>query len=135
MSDYPALNLFWTMLWFFLWVMWLFLLFRVVSDIFRSRDLGGWSKAAWMVLCIILPFLGVLAYVVLRGHSMQNRDVEQAQQADAAFKKYVRDAAATPGAGGSAGDHVAELSKLADLKAGGALTEAEFQKAKDKLLV
>ncbi len=137
MTNYPLLNLFWTMLEFFIWILWFFLLFKILADVFRSHDMGGWAKAGWIVLVIILPFIGVLAYVIVRGHSMGQRDQQQAQQADAAFKKYIRDAAAPPTDGVSASTgtgHVEELSKLADLKANGALTEDEFQKAKDKLL-
>ncbi|WP_034087556.1 SHOCT domain-containing protein [Streptacidiphilus albus] len=137
MTNYPLLNLFWTMLEFFIWILWFFLLFKILADIFRSHDMSGWAKAGWIVLVIILPFIGVLAYVIIRGRSMGLRDQEQAQKADAAFKQYIRDAAAPPTEGVTASTgtrHVEELSKLADLKANGALTEDEFQKAKDKLL-
>ncbi len=137
MTNYPLLNLFWTMLEFFIWILWFFLLFKILADIFRSHDMSGWGKAGWIVLVIILPFIGVLAYVITRGRSMGLRDQEQAQKADAAFKQYIRDAAAPPTDGVSASTgagHVEELSRLADLKANGALSEDEFQKAKDKLL-
>jgi hypothetical protein len=137
MSNYPLLDLFWTMLEFFLWILWFFLLFKIISDLFRSHDLSGWAKAGWMVLVIVLPFLGVLMYVIIRGHSMGQRDLEQAQKADEAFKKYVRDAAAAPGGASATGagpSRVDELARLADLRASGALTDEEFQKAKDKLL-
>ncbi|MEU2245996.1 SHOCT domain-containing protein [Streptomyces sp. NPDC019224] len=133
MDDYPLLNLFWTMLWFFLWIMWLFLLFRVIMDIFRSDDLGGWAKAGWLVLSLVLPYLGVLIYVIARGKSMGKRDVQQAKERDAAFKAYVREAAAADGGGRSG--HVEDLAKLADLKDKGAITEEEYQRAKSKLLV
>ncbi|QMU77038.1 SHOCT domain-containing protein [Streptacidiphilus sp. PB12-B1b] len=132
MTNYPLLDIFWTMLELFLWILWFFLLFKVLADIFRSHDMSGWGKAGWIVLVIILPFLGVLLYVIFRGRSMGQRDLEQAQKADAAFKQYVRDAAG-PSAAGAAG-HVDELARLADLKASGAITEQEFQRAKDKLL-
>ena len=137
MSNYPLLNVFWTMLEFFLWILWFFLLFKIITDLFRDHSLSGWAKAGWIVLVIVLPFLGVLLYVIIRGRSMGERDREQAQQADAAFKQYVRQAAEAPGAGGGTGtasSQVDELSRLADLKTSGALTEEEFQKAKDKLL-
>lgn len=135
MSNYPLLDLFWTMLELFLWILWFFLLFKILGDIFRSHDLSGWGKAGWIVLVIILPFLGVLLYVIFRGRSMGERDLERAQQADAAFKQYVREAAGPDTAGGGAGPtHVDELARLADLKSSGALSDAEFQKAKDKLL-
>ncbi|MFC1416673.1 SHOCT domain-containing protein [Streptacidiphilus cavernicola] len=131
MSNYPLLNVFWTMLEFFLWILWFFLLFKILTDLFRSHDLSGWAKAGWIVLVILLPFLGVLLYVIIRGRSMSQRDQEQAKQADDAFKQYVRNAAAD---GGTAPNHVDELARLADLKSSGALTPEEFQKAKDKLL-
>ncbi|MET9436798.1 SHOCT domain-containing protein [Streptomyces sp. NPDC006551] len=133
MDDYPLLNLFLTMLELFLFVVWFFLLFKIVTDVFRSHDLGGWGKAGWTVFIIVLPFLGVLIYLIARGKSMASRDVEQAQAADAAFKAYIKDAAATQGSG-DADSHAEVLVKLADLRAGGVITEAEFQKAKDKLL-
>jgi hypothetical protein len=129
-SDYPALSIFWTTLEIFLWILWFFLLFKVLSDIFRSHDLGGWGKTGWIVFVILLPFLGVFVYVIVRGHSMGQRDLEQAQQADAAFQAYVRQAAGT--SGGTS--HADELAKLAQLKSQGAITEEEFQQAKAKLL-
>ncbi|GAA1372224.1 SHOCT domain-containing protein [Streptomyces beijiangensis] len=133
MDDYPLLNLFWTMLWFFLWIMWLFLLFKVIGDIFRSHDLSGWGKAGWLILTLLLPYLGVLIYVIVRGRSMGERDVKQAKDRDAAFKEYVRDAAgSSDGASSSKAD---ELAKLADLKEKGVLSDEEFQQAKAKFLV
>ncbi|MEV0747333.1 SHOCT domain-containing protein [Streptomyces sp. NBC_01220] len=136
MDDYPLLNLFWTMLWFFLWIMWLFLLFRVIMDIFRSDDLGGWAKAGWLVLALVLPYLGVLIYVIARGKSMGRRDVKDAKERDAAFKAYVREAAGSSDANGAPkSSHVEDLSKLADLKDKGAISEEEYQRAKTKLLV
>ncbi|MER5862468.1 SHOCT domain-containing protein [Kitasatospora sp. NPDC002040] len=133
MDDYPLLNLFWTMMWLFLWILWFFLLFKIITDIFRSDDMGGWGKAGWLIFVILLPFLGVLVYLIARGGSMNTRDREQAQKADAAFKEYVRKAAGT-GGGAAGGGGVDELAKLAALKEQGALTEDEFQKAKEKLL-
>ncbi|MEU8507651.1 SHOCT domain-containing protein [Streptomyces brevispora] len=136
MDDYPLLNLFWTMLWFFLWVMWMFLLFRVIMDIFRSDDLGGWAKAGWLILSLVLPYLGVLIYVIVRGKSMGTRDMKDAKEREAAFKAYVRDAAGTDAAGGSTkSSHVEDLTRLADLRDKGAITDEEYQRAKTKLLV
>jgi heme exporter protein D len=126
--DYPLLGVFWTMLWFFLWFAWLFLLFRVFADIFRSDDMGGWAKALWSLFVIFLPFLGVLVYVIARGHKMTERDIAQAQQNEAQFRSYVQEAA---GSGGGTAD---ELAKLADLKAKGVLTDDEFAQQKAKLL-
>jgi len=128
MSGYPLANAFLTMLWFFLWILWFFILFRVILDIFRSRDLGGWGKAGWLIFVIILPFLGVFIYLIARGHKMTERDVEDAQARDQAMRAYVRDAA--QGSGGTAD----ELAKLADLRDRGVISEAEFQQSKAKVL-
>ena len=128
--DYPLLGVFWTMFWFFIWIMWIIILFRIIVDIFRSHDMGGWAKALWSIFVILVPFLGVFVYVIARGHGMTQRDVEQAQAHEQAFQAYVRDAASTGGSGGVAD----ELSKLADLKERGAITDAEFANQKAKLL-
>ncbi|MEU2244409.1 SHOCT domain-containing protein [Streptomyces sp. NPDC018338] len=131
MDDYPLLDLFWTMLWFFVWIMWLFLLFKVITDIFRDHELGGWGKAGWLAFCILLPYLGVLVYVIARGKSMGQRDVKQAKASEAAFQDYIRKTAGTAPAGGGATD---ELARLAELKEKGAITDEEFEKAKAKVL-
>jgi Short C-terminal domain/Phospholipase_D-nuclease N-terminal len=125
--DYPVLGVFWSILVFFLWIMWFFLLFRVVADIFRSDDLGGWAKAAWLILVLLVPFLGVFVYVIARGDDMGRRDVAQAQAQDQAFRSYVRE---TAGSGGS----VDQLAKLADLRDRGVINDAEFEQQKAKLL-
>jgi hypothetical protein len=125
--DYPVLGVFWSILVFFLWIMWFFLLFRVVADIFRSDDLGGWAKAAWLILVLLVPFLGVFVYVIARGDDMGRRDVAQAQAQDQAFQSYVRD---TAGSGGS----VDQLAKLADLRDRGVINDAEFEQQKAKIL-
>ncbi|KQX46210.1 MULTISPECIES: SHOCT domain-containing protein [unclassified Streptomyces] len=132
MDDYPLLNLFWTMLWFFLWIMWLFLLFKVITDIFRDHSLNGWAKAGWLVLCIVLPYLGVLIYVIARGRSMGERDVKQAKASEAAFQDYIRKTAGTQG--GGAASPTDELARLAELRDKGAITPEEFDKAKAKVL-
>jgi heme exporter protein D len=126
--DYPLLGFFWSMFIFFLWFAWLILLFRVFADIFRSHDMGGWAKALWSIFVICVPFLGVFVYVIVRGHSMTERDIASARQNEAAFRTYVQSAAGT---GGGTAD---ELAKLADLKASGVLTDAEFAQQKAKLL-
>jgi hypothetical protein len=125
--DYPLMGLFWTMLWWFFWIAWIVLLFRVIGDIFRSQDLGGWGKALWSIFVILAPWLGVLIYLIARGGSMAQRDHHQAQAQDQAFREYVQDAA---GSGGTAD----ELTKLASLHAQGVLTDAEFSQQKAKLL-
>ena len=128
--DYPLLGLFWTMLWVFLWVAWLFILFRVIIDIFRSHDMGGWGKALWAIFVVVLPFLGVFVYLIARGRQMTERDIEDARNREASFRSYVQDAAASGGGAGTAD----ELAKLADLQAQGVITDAEFAQQKAKLL-
>jgi hypothetical protein len=123
----PLLDAFLTMMWFFLWVLWFFLLFRIIMDIFRSKDLGGWGKAGWLIFVIILPFLGVFVYLIARGHKMTERDVTQAREQDQAFRAYVQEAAHET----SPAD---ELTKLADLRDRGVISEADFQQGKDKIL-
>jgi hypothetical protein len=126
-SDYPLLGLFWTMLIFFLWVAWLMLLFRVFADIFRNKEMRGAAKALWSIFVIIVPFLGVLVYLLAHGDDMGRRDLDVAQANEQAFQTYVRQVASTDGTAG-------ELSRLADLKEQGLLTEAEFEQQKVKLL-
>ncbi|HEV2342651.1 MAG TPA: SHOCT domain-containing protein [Actinocrinis sp.] len=126
--NFPLLDSFLTMLWFFLWVMWLFLLFRVVLDIFRDDDLSGAAKAAWLIFILVLPFLGVLVYLIVRGSSMGARAVAEAHARQEAIDDYIR----TTAAGGTG--PADELSRLAALRADGTLNEQEFQQAKAKLL-
>jgi phosphoglycerol transferase MdoB-like AlkP superfamily enzyme len=128
--DYPLLGLIWTMFILFLWVAWLFLLFRVFADIFRAHDMGGVAKALWCVFVILAPFLGTFVYLIARGRSMAERDAEQARQSEEAFRSYVQNAAAAD-SGQSAAD---ELTKLAGLKQSGVITEVEFEAQKAKLL-
>ena len=91
--DYPLMNLFWTMLWFFLWIAWLFLLFRVFADIFRNHEMSGWGKALWTIFVIVVPFLGVLVYLIVHGTDMTKRDIRQAQEQRAAMDDYIRQTA------------------------------------------
>ncbi|MFF5504862.1 SHOCT domain-containing protein [Streptomyces roseolus] len=133
MDDYPLLNVFWTMLWFFLWIMWLFLLFKVITDIFRDHELSGWGKAGWLIFCIVLPYLGVLVYVIARGKGMGLRDAKQAKDAEARFQEYIRQTAGTR-TGADAPSATDELARLSALREKGAISEEEFQRAKAKVL-
>lgn len=128
MNDYPLLNLFLTMLYFFLFIAWIWLLIVILGDVFRSDDMGGWGKALWCIFIIILPWLGVLVYLIARGGSMAERNQREAAKADAAMRAYVQQAA---GSGGSAAD---ELTKLSELHKSGVLSEAEFAAQKAKIL-
>ncbi len=127
-TNYPLLDIFWTMLEIFIFVIWIWLLIIVFSDIFRSRDMGGGAKALWVILVVIFPYIGVLVYLIARGGKMHERAEAQARQAQTEFDAYVKQAA---GSGGSAAD---QLSKLADLKSKGVITDAEFEAEKAKVL-
>ncbi len=129
MNDYPLLNLFWTMLWFFLFVAWIYLLIVVVTDIFRSDDLSGWAKALWVLFVVIVPWLGILVYLIARGDEMSKRAASDYQRRDEEMRAYVQDAAGTSGA--STAD---ELTKLAALRDSGTITADEFEQQKAKLL-
>ena len=96
-ADYPFMDVFWSILVFFLWVAWLMVLFRIIGDIFRRHDASGWVKAAWVVFVIVLPFLGVLVYLIAQGQDMARRDMEQAAAARAEFDDYVRSVARSEG--------------------------------------
>ena len=126
-SNYPLLNAFWTILYVFVFVLWLMILFRVILDIFRSHGLGGWGKAGWLLLILILPLIGVLAYLIVRGGSMHERDIRIAQAQGQALRSWVQEVAGRT----STAD---ELSKLADLRAKGVISDDEFYQAKAKLL-
>lgn len=125
--DYPILGVFWTFMFWFLWLAWILLLFRVIVDIFRSRDLGGVGKAFWALFVVVLPWLGVLVYLIARGGKMAQRDVEEASAREEAFQSYIRTTAGAP----STAD---ELSKLSALQEQGVITDTEFEQQKAKLL-
>jgi Short C-terminal domain/Phospholipase_D-nuclease N-terminal len=126
-TGYPLLDVFWTMLWFFLFFIWIWILIQVFIDIFRSDDMGGWGKAAWTIFVILIPLLGVLIYLIARGHSMGERNMREAQRQDQQFRKYVQDAAGSDGGAD-------QLAKLADLHSKGVLTDEEFAAQKAKIL-
>ena len=128
-SSYPLLNVFWTMFEFFVWIIWIWLLVMVFFDIFRSHDLSGWAKALWFLFVLIIPLVGVLVYLIVRGGSMHERSVRQAQHQDEAFRHYVQQAAASSPA--STAD---QLTKLADLRDRGVISAEEFDREKQKLL-
>jgi hypothetical protein len=128
-SSYPVLDAFLTILYFFLFIIWIWLLIMVFIDIFRSRDLSGGAKALWVIFVIILPLIGVLVYLIARGGKMHERAATEAAQQQQQFDAYVRQTAGTPGS--STAD---QLSQLADLKAQGVLSDAEFEAQKAKIL-
>jgi signal transduction histidine kinase len=128
MDDYPLLNLFWTMLWFFLFIAWIWLLISLIADIFRSRDLSGWLKALW-ILFIIVPLLGALVYLIARGAGMADRTAEEYQAREQAFRDYVKDTASD-----GKTSVAEELTKLAQLRDAGTISADEFEAQKAKLL-
>ncbi|MEU6236591.1 SHOCT domain-containing protein [Kitasatospora sp. NPDC047058] len=130
-ADYPVLNIFWTTCLIFLWILWFMLLFRILADLFRDDALSGWAKAGWAVFVVFLPFLGVFVYLIARGKGMGQREMTEAKQRDAEFRSYVRDAAATGPSAPTAADG---LATLAELHNSGKLTDAEYERAKAKIL-
>ena len=128
-SSYPVLDAFLTILYFFMFFIWIWLLIVVFGDIFRSHDLGGMAKALWCILIIVIPYFGVFIYLIARGGKMHERAAQAAAQQQKAFDQYVRQTAGSPG-----DDTASQLSKLADLKNQGVLTEAEFEAQKAKIL-
>ena len=120
------LDTFWSIFVFFLLVAWIWVVIGVISDVFRSRDLGGLSKGIWVMFIIVIPWLGVLSYVVIRGKGMQERNMQAVADAGERQRAYIQSVAGT-----STAD---ELSKLADLKDKGVITDAEFEAQKARLL-
>jgi type VI protein secretion system component VasK len=126
-ADYPFLDILWTMFIFFLFVIWIWILITVFADIFRRKDVGGGSKALWIIFVIVLPYLGVFVYLIARGHKMQEHAIESAQAQEQAMRQYVQSVA-------PAASPADELAKLADLKAKGVISDAEYEAAKAKAL-
>jgi hypothetical protein len=124
-ADYPFLDVLWTMILFFAWLTWLWIAITCIADIFRRDDIGGWSKAAWVVFIIVLPFLGVFIYLIAQHDGMRQRSVRQVEEQRVAFDQYVRETA-----GGSA----AEIAKAKELLDSGSITQAEFDQIKSKAL-
>ena len=125
----PILDFFWSMLMFFLFFAWIWLVISVFIDIFRSRDLSGWGKAGWSLFVLIIPLIGVLVYLVARGDQMQQRRIDDYQAQQSAQSEYIRSVAGNGGA--STAD---ELTKLSQLRDDGTLTDDEYQQQKAKLL-
>jgi hypothetical protein len=127
-ADYPFLNIFWTMIIFFAWVIWIWMMIAILSDVFRRRDMSGWGKAGWTVFLIVLPFLGALIYLISNHDGMADRNVQEAQAARAELDDYVRTAARN--GGGAA----AEIEKAKGLLDSGAIDQAEYDAIKAKAL-
>jgi hypothetical protein len=129
-ADYPLLDVFWTMIIFFTWVVWIWMMVAILSDVFRRRDISGWSKAAWTVFLIVLPFLGALIYLISNHDGMADRNIKQHQAAQAEFDDYVKTVAKDGGGGGAA----AEIEKAKALLDSGAINQSEFEAIKAKAL-
>jgi Phospholipase_D-nuclease N-terminal/Short C-terminal domain len=127
-ADYPFLNILWTMIIFFAWVVWIWMMIAILSDVFRRRDMSGWGKAAWTVFLIVLPFIGALAYLIGNHDGMADRNVEQAQLRQAEFDDYVKTVAKN--GGGAAG----QIEKAKGLLDSGAIDQSEFDALKAKAL-
>jgi hypothetical protein len=124
-ADYPFLEVLWTLIIFFAWVAWIWIVVTVLIDVFRRDDIGGWGKAGWVVFVIVLPFLGVLTYLIAQHDGMRERSEKQLQAQKSAFDQQVREAA-----GGSA----TEIAKAKELLDSGAITQSEYEAIKAKAL-
>lgn len=127
-ADYPFLNILWSMILFFAWVIWIWMMIIILADVFRRKDISGWGKAAWIVFLIVLPFLGVLVYLIAQHDGMTRRSEEAAHTQKAQFDDYVR---TTAGSGGGA---AAEIEKAKSLFDSGAINQQEFDSLKAKAL-
>jgi hypothetical protein len=126
-ADYPFLDLLFTMIIFFAWVVWIWMMIMILSDVFRRRGISGWGKAAWIVFLIVLPFVGVLAYLIAQHDGMADRRADELQDAEAQMDDYLRSVAADQGA-------AAEIEKAAQLLERGAISQTEFEAIKAKAL-
>ena len=126
-ADYPLLDVFWTILLFFSWVVWIWMMVAILSDVFRRRDMSGWGKAAWTVFLIVLPFLGALIYLIANHDGMADRNLKQHQAARAEFDDHVRSVA-------TSGGPAAEIGKAKALLDSGAIDQSEFEAIKAKAL-
>jgi hypothetical protein len=126
-ADYPFLNILWTMIIFFAWVIWIWMMIIIVGDVFRRRDISGWSKAAWVVFLIVLPFLGALVYLIANHDGMAERSAKEVRGQQAQFDDYVRSVATD-------GGPAAEIAKAKQLLDTGAITQEEYEAIKAKAL-
>ena len=128
-SDYPFLEIVGTIIVFFAWIAWFWAVISVLGDIFRRHDISGWGKAAWVLLVVVIPFLGVLIYLGAQGQHLAERNLEQARAQKAQLDEYVRETAGSAGGGAAA-----EIAKAKELRDSGAISEAEFERLKQKAL-
>jgi type VI protein secretion system component VasK len=126
-TDYPLLNIFWSMLLLFLWIAWFWILIVILGDVFRRHDISGWFKALWVIFMIVMPFLGVFIYIITQSRGMSERHLKQAQAAQQQFDEYVKTVATSSGS-------AAEIEKAKGLLDSGAITKEEFEQLKRKAL-
>jgi len=126
-ADYPFMDLLWSMIIFFAWVAWIWILIVILTDVFRRHDIGGWTKALWTIFLVVIPFLGVLVYLVAQHDGMAERQQKDVQAQQDQFDSYVRQAAGTGGGGPAS-----EIAKAKELLDSGAITQAEFDTLKAK---
>jgi hypothetical protein len=126
-ADYPFLDVLWTLLIFFVWVSWFMLLFRIVGDVFRRRDISGGKKTLWLLFVLFVPFLGVFSYLIANSDDMARRDAEQVRAAQGQVDEYVRSVAGGDGA-------AAEIERAKGLLDSGAINQTEFDAIKAKAL-
>jgi hypothetical protein len=127
-NNYPLLEVIWTIIVFFSWVIWIWIVISVLSDLFRRHDIGGGGKALWVIVVILLPFIGVLAYLATQGQHMAERNVERMQASQKMYEQHIREVAG--GGGGAAG----EIANAKALLASGDITQEEFDQLKRKAL-
>jgi general stress protein CsbA len=127
-ADYPFLDVLWTLIIFFAWVAWIWLLIVIFSDLFRRRDIGGWAKAAWIVFLIVVPFIGVLVYLIAQHDAMAERQAQQVETSRQQTDEYIRSVATS---NGGAADQIAKAKQLLD---SGAITQEEFDSLKSRAL-
>ena len=127
-ADYPFLDILWSMIIFFVWVVWIWMMVIILTDVFRRRDLSGWGKAGWTVFLIVLPFLGAFVYLIAEGKNMADRRAEEVRGQQAQFDDYVKTVA------GDGGGAAAEIAKAKQLLDSGAITQTEFDQLKTKAL-
>lgn len=129
LAEFGTGQVFWSMLWFFMFFLWIWLLVMVLTDVFRSEDLHGWAKALWTVFVIVLPYLGVFVYLIARGHKMGEHAAAAYAEQEAATRTYIQGVVASDGV--TTAD---QLAKLADLRDRGAIDDTEFEGAKARIL-
>jgi hypothetical protein len=130
-ADYPFLDIFWSMLIFFTWVVWIWMMVVILTDVFRRRDIGGWSKAAWTFFLIVLPFIGAFTYLIVNHDGMPQRQAQDLQDRQSALDARIKTVAGNPNGGNGA---VADIAHAKELLDAGTIDESEFQQLKQKAL-